>query len=79
MYLIVGLGNPEKKYDNTRHNIGFSIIDEILEQNNLELNKKEFEGKYVKGKFGESDVVVLKPTTYMNLSREKCKKSDGFF
>ena len=46
MYLIIGLGNPGKEYENTRHNVGFMIIDQFAKNNNLEFNKKKFNGLY---------------------------------
>ena len=46
MYLIVGLGNPENEYANTRHNMGFDTINEIAKRNNIEVNKNKFKGLY---------------------------------
>lgn len=70
-YLIVGLGNPGKAYDNTRHNIGFSVVDALAQKYRLEFREKsKFKGLLAEGKVGEASVSVLKPLTYMNLSGE---------
>ena len=70
MYLIVGLGNPEEEYSNTRHNMGFDVINKLAEENNININKNKFQGLYGKGKINEEEVILLKPQTYMNLSGE---------
>ncbi|MEJ5350605.1 MAG: aminoacyl-tRNA hydrolase [Melioribacteraceae bacterium] len=67
MYLIVGLGNPGKKYELTRHNIGFLILDKFASKKNLHFKKKE-NYQYVEGSTGSSTFFLVKPTTYMNLS-----------
>jgi peptidyl-tRNA hydrolase, PTH1 family len=70
-HLIVGLGNPGKTYDNTRHNIGFAIVDEIAKKHRLEFREKaKFKGLLAEGKIGEVPVSILKPLTFMNLSGE---------
>lgn len=70
MYIIAGLGNPGKEYENTRHNVGFDVIDALAEKYNisvLELKHKAMIGKgYIEGQ----KVVLVKPLTYMNLSGE---------
>src|SRR5205823_3771644 len=66
MKLIVGLGNPGKEYENTRHNLGFVIIDQLATKLNVELNKKKFNGLY----YQASEYILLKPQTYMNNSGE---------
>lgn len=68
MYLIVGLGNPEEDYSNTRHNMGFDAINKISKQCNIEMNKKKFNGIYGSGVIEGEKVVLLKPQTFMNLS-----------
>ena len=67
MYLIVGLGYPGKKYELTRHNIGFLILDKFASKKNLHFKKKE-NYQYVEGSTGSSTFFLLKPITYMNLS-----------
>ena len=79
MKLIVGLGNPEKQYENTRHNMGFLAIDEILKKEKIELKKKKFNGEYVKCKIGTQEVIILKPMTYMNLSGKSVYECVKFF
>lgn len=68
MYLIVGLGNPEKEYANTRHNMGFNVINKIAEAYKIELTKDKFQGIYGTGQIENEKVILLKPQTYMNLS-----------
>jgi PTH1 family peptidyl-tRNA hydrolase len=65
MLLIVGLGNPEDRYEYTRHNIGFRVVDSLINDSNaIDVSKNSFYGKLYKSK----QVLFLKPTTYMNLS-----------
>ncbi len=66
MFSIVGLGNPGKKYELTRHNIGFIIIDKFAEKNKLHFEKKE-NYQFVEGSIGSSTFFLVKPTTYMNM------------
>jgi PTH1 family peptidyl-tRNA hydrolase len=70
--LIVGLGNPGKKYDGTRHNVGFEILDKFLEVNEFEPFKenKKFKGLIAERVVGNCRVILFKPSTYMNLSGE---------
>jgi PTH1 family peptidyl-tRNA hydrolase len=70
MKCIVGLGNPGKKYQHTRHNIGFMVIDELLHRHQADLNKSKFNGKYTVERIGGEKVMLLQPHTYMNLSGE---------
>ena len=68
MKLIVGLGNPGKKYENTRHNMGFMAIDLLSDQADIDVDKEVFHGLMGRGKIFEQDVILFKPTTFMNLS-----------
>ena len=70
MFLIVGLGNPERKYEGTRHNVGFEAIDAIAKHFNIEVNHKEQKGIVGKGIINGHKVILAKPMTYMNLSGE---------
>lgn len=79
MYLIVGLGNPENEYSNTRHNIGFWTINEIAKMNNIEVNKNKFKGLFGTGIIQGKKVILLKPQTYMNLSGESIKEVVDFY
>ena len=79
MYLIVGLGNPENEYSNTRHNMGFDTINEIAKRNNIIISKTKFKGLYEIGIIQGSKVILLKPQTYMNLSGESVREIVDFY
>ncbi|MCI8346363.1 MAG: aminoacyl-tRNA hydrolase [Bacilli bacterium] len=79
MKLIVGLGNPGKEYENTRHNIGFSIIDRYVSSKDLGRFKLRDQGLFLKSKLFEEDVLFLKPQSYMNLSGEVVRKYLNFY
>jgi len=80
MYLIVGLGNPGSEYENTRHNMGFMTLNEMMESHvGMEINKSGFKGEYLKTKYRGEDVVFLKPMTFMNLSGESVLQAVQFF
>ncbi len=70
MVIIVGLGNPEKKYEGTYHNIGFEVVDAFAKQNGIEISKKKFKALTGEGTFNGEKVLLVKPLTYMNLSGE---------
>ena len=70
MKLIVGLGNPGKEYDNTRHNVGFMVMDRLSDVFNVSISTSKFKGEYVKFKYHGEDIIFLKPMTYMNLLGE---------
>lgn len=76
MKLIVGLGNPGKEYENTRHNIGFMVIDNYLKNEKF---KTKFNGMYLKKVINNEEVIFLKPLSYMNLSGEVVKKYVDYF
>lgn len=79
MFLIVGLGNIGKEYDNTRHNIGFSTLDIISKEYNIPLKGKKFKGDSGEGLIGGEKVLLLKPSTYMNLSGESVAAAASFY
>ena len=79
MFLIVGLGNPGIQYENTRHNIGFNVIDNISKEYNIDINREKFKGMYGEGLIGNTKVILLKPTTYMNLSGESIREVVDFY
>lgn len=79
MKLVVGLGNPGKEYINTRHNMGFLVIDEICKNQNVTLDKKKFSGEYTKCKIDNEDIILLKPMTYMNLSGKSVNECAEFY
>lgn len=68
MYIIAGLGNPEEDYGQTRHNMGFNVINKIAKQYEIEVTKKKFQGLYGMGSIEGEKVILLKPQTFMNLS-----------
>ncbi len=76
MTLIVGLGNPGKEYSHTRHNIGFMVIDELLQRiSHTDVTKSSFEGLC----FKSNAAIFLKPLTYMNLSGKSISKVKNFY
>ena len=79
MKLIIGLGNPGKEYENTRHNTGFMVLDRLSEKLNIEMTQNKFKGLYGKSKYKGEDVILLKPQTYMNLSGEVVRKYVDYF
>ena len=79
MYLIVGLGNPEREYANTRHNMGFDTINKLAKTYNIEINKNKFKGIYGTGIIENEKVILLKPQTYMNLSGDSIIETIHFY
>ena len=79
MYLIVGLGNPGKQYDMTRHNIGFHTIDYIADECGAKLNKLKFKAVYGEAAIGGEKVYLVKPQTYMNLSGDSVYEMSKFY
>lgn len=70
-WLIVGLGNPGKTYERTRHNIGFEAVDKLAHKHGLQFQKQlKFKGELAEGKVGVDSIMLLKPLTFMNLSGE---------
>lgn len=79
MKLIVGLGNPGKEYDKTRHNIGFMVLDNYALKNNLIFNKNKFNGYYCEINKSNEKIILLKPQKYMNLSGEVVREFVKFY
>lgn len=79
MKLIVGLGNPGKEYENTRHNLGFIFIDNFAQSLNAKIDKKKFNGLYCEVKINDEKVILLKPQTFMNLSGESVIQFVNYF
>ncbi|HEX9664615.1 MAG TPA: aminoacyl-tRNA hydrolase [Patescibacteria group bacterium] len=77
MKLIVGLGNPGKKYEGTRHNVGFVVIDQLADQN-FKLNKKS-NSLILKTKIDSKDVILAKPQTFMNSSGQAVAALAGYY
>lgn len=70
MYIIVGLGNPEPEYANTRHNMGFDVINKIAQKNDISMNRTKFNAIYGTGIIENEKVILIKPQTFMNNSGE---------
>ncbi len=70
MKVIAGLGNPDKKYEHTRHNIGFDAIDALADTLGIQVKDKKFNGLIGEGRIGAEKVILVKPMTYMNNSGE---------
>ena len=68
MKILVGLGNPGQKYSNTRHNVGFMVIDRLARQLGMECTQRKFQALFCKKTVKEEELVLLKPQTFMNLS-----------
>ena len=79
MYIIVGLGNPGRKYEGTRHNMGFDVIDRLVYKNNIPCNGSKFHAVYGTGMIGTEKVVLAKPLTYMNLSGTAVRELVDFY
>ncbi len=79
MKLIVGLGNPGREYENTRHNIGFMVIDNYVKVNNLENFSEKFNGLYQKVLKDNQSYILLKPLSYMNLSGTVIRRYADYF
>ena len=79
MYLIAGLGNPGREYENTRHTAGFASIDRLAEKNHISIDMKKFQALCGTGYIGGQKVLLLKPQTYMNLSGESLRAACDFF
>lgn len=78
-YLIVGLGNPGFEYLNTKHNVGFRVIDFVCNKLNIELSKMKFNGMYQKVNLNNSEYIFAKPLTYMNLSGNFVREIINFY
>ncbi|NMM62158.1 aminoacyl-tRNA hydrolase [Clostridium sp. P21] len=79
MFLIVGLGNIGKQYEHTRHNVGFDVIDLVSSKYNISINREKFKGVYGEGNIASEKVILLKPSTYMNLSGESIREIVNFY
>ena len=79
MYIIVGLGNPERKYDGTRHNIGFSAVTALADANNISIDTKKHKALIGKGVIAGQKVILAEPLTYMNLSGESVRELVDYY
>ena len=79
MYIIAGLGNPDRKYAGTRHNIGFDTVTYLSDKYNIGLSKTGFKSKLGQGFIEGEKVLLMKPQTYMNLSGEAVGEAVNFY
>ena len=75
MKLIVGLGNPGQQYRNTRHNVGFRVLDEVAERLSVRFDQEKYEALFATAEHEGERVMLLKPLTYMNLSGTSIAKA----
>jgi len=78
-FLIVGLGNPGSKYWNTRHNVGFAAMDALAEKLHVKVDRVKFQGLTGTGDYQGHKLLLLKPTTYMNLSGQSVAAAARFY
>ena len=79
MYLVVGLGNPGRQYEATRHNMGFDVIDRLVEEHRIPQGGVKFNAMYGKGIIGGEQVLLMKPLSYMNLSGGPVRDMANYF
>lgn len=79
MYIIAGLGNPKKEYNNTRHNVGFSCIDALSKEYNIDVIECKHKALIGKGYINGKKVILVKPQTYMNLSGESIREVIDYY
>ena len=79
MFAIIGLGNPGKEYENTRHNAGFNSVDAIAKKYGIDISKNEFKSKVGQGFIDNQKVILVKPQTYMNNSGEAVREVVDFY
>lgn len=79
MKLIVGLGNPGGKYDGTRHNIGFDVVEQLAQRHHAEPGKSKFEGQLQECMIGSERSLLLRPHTFMNLSGRSVRQAVDFY
>lgn len=78
-WLIVGLGNPGGKYEGTRHNVGFMVVDELASRGRFSVTRAKYHALTATAEVGGQGVLVMKPTTYMNLSGEAVGEAAKFY
>ena len=78
-WLVAGLGNPDRKYQNTRHNAGFIAIDEVARQLGVSIDRKKFDALVADVSLAGQRVLLMKPQTYMNLSGVSIEKAASFY
>lgn len=78
-FMIVGLGNPGRQYENTRHNVGFMALDAIAEKNHVEVKRIKYKGLVGECRIAGKRVLLLKPSTFMNLSGQSVAEAMSFY
>ncbi|MBM4039355.1 MAG: aminoacyl-tRNA hydrolase [Planctomycetes bacterium] len=68
MKIVVGIGNPGKRYERTRHNLGFEVVDRLAAEQGIEVSRRRFDARVGEGQLEGSQVLLVKPQTYVNLS-----------
>jgi len=79
MKIVVGLGNPGDEYVNTRHNMGFKVIDSVSKSLNIEVKQRKFGGRFGSGEFSDNKLILLKPWQFMNRSGQAVATASGFY
>jgi PTH1 family peptidyl-tRNA hydrolase len=79
VWLVVGLGNPGREYEDTRHNVGFKVVEALADRADAGIFQKKFRARTARATIGGQDVWLLKPETFMNLSGESVGPATGFF
>ncbi|MCX7711974.1 MAG: aminoacyl-tRNA hydrolase [Clostridia bacterium] len=79
LFLVVGLGNPGNRYDNTKHNVGFETIDLLAEKHNIRVSKLKHKALYGDGTIEGKKVILAKPQTFMNLSGESVREMADWY
>ncbi len=78
-HLVVGLGNPEPRYLNNRHNVGFMVVDRLADAERIDVSRSKFKGLFGTGRVADVPAVLLKPQTFMNLSGRSVAPARAFF
>lgn len=78
-YIVAGLGNPDRKYEGTKHNVGFMFMDILAEKYGIKINKIKYKSVICDTKIGNSRVLLMKPQTYMNNSGEAIREAAQFY
>ena len=79
MYAKIGLGNPGRQYQWTRHNVGYEVINKLAYDYNIDMNKQKFKAVLGEGRIGFEKVLLVQPVTYMNLSGESVREIVSFY
>ena len=79
MFVIAGLGNPKREYDNTRHNIGFDVVDMLAKRHNISITENKHKALVGKGYINGQKVILVKPLTFMNLSGESIREVTDYY